>query len=81
VRRQEVGPVLVAGFLQDGEVAAVDDPQPAGTGGDDEIPEIPFEFGGAAGEIQRLDVGTPGDEANDRSDGFRRHFLAASGPA
>jgi hypothetical protein len=82
VLRQEVGEVLLAGLFEDGQVAAVDHPQPA------RAPRRPaggncgFSSGAPPVRSMLRMPGIGGDEIEHGIDGFGRHLLGAlAGPA
>ncbi len=48
---QALREALLAGFLEDRQVAAIDHPHAARAGSDDQRAEMPVELGGAAGKV------------------------------
>ena len=73
--REKHRQIVVAGFLQYGQVAAVDHAQPARARGNDQAAEIAVQLGCPPGEIDGGDLGAGGEEIDRGVHGFVRHLF------
>src|SRR3972149_6320521 len=67
--------VFMTGFLQYGQVAAVDHAQSARARGNDQSLEIAVQLGRTPGEIDGADLGAGGEKFDDGGYGFGRHLF------
>jgi hypothetical protein len=64
-------------LLQDGQIAAVNDPQTTLPTGDHQAAEMPVQFRRTAGQVEHLHFGAGGNESQQRVDRLGGHFLLA----
>jgi len=76
---QEFGQILLAGFSEDGEIAAIDDAHPQGACPGHEVAKVRVQLGRAAGEVQGLDAAAR-QHCKDGFDGVAVHALGAVRP-
>jgi len=76
VRSKENGQIFLPGFLEDGEVAAVDDPHASLTAGDGQAPEMWIEFRRSARQVEGPHFGAGRNEGKDGIDGLGGHLLS-----
>jgi hypothetical protein len=74
---EELGGVLLARLLEDGQVAAVEDAAASLAGSADEVTEAVVELGGAAGQVEGRDAGVPVEELDDPGEALRVEAFGA----